>query len=327
MHVVTGATGHVGNVLVRELLKDKKKVRAIIEPNTSNLNLYGLDIEMEYANILDRQQLVKAFEGAEVVYHLAAKISILPGQDKIIHAVNYEGTKNVIEACRSCHVKRLVYMSSVHALTEPASGIIDESMPFDPHNDRGEYDRSKAKASIEVIKAAEEGLETVIVCPSGVIGPYDYLMSSLAKTFLNFINKKINFVIEGAYDFVDVRDVVAGTILAAEKGKSGHTYILSGERSSIRDIFLKLGTISGRELPKRSIPRFLALGASCFSTLYCLITKATPYFTTYALLTLMRNSSFSHQKATSELGYRPRPITHSLRDTFRWFKKTGMVKV
>ncbi len=327
MQVVTGATGHVGNVLVRELLKNKKSVRATIEPNTSNLNLYGLDIEMEYADILNVEQLIKAFKGADVVYHLAAKISILPGQDKIIHAVNYEGTKNVIEACKRCHVKRLVYMSSVHALREPASGIIDESMPFDPYNDRGEYDRSKAKASLEVIKAAEEGLETVIVCPSGVIGPYDYLMSSLAKTFLNFINKKINFVIEGAYDFVDVRDVVAGTVLAAEKGKSGHTYILSGERSSVRELFLKLGIISGRELPKRSIPRSLALGAACFSTLYCLITKATPYFTTYALLTLTRNSFFSHQKATSELGYRPRPILHSLRDTFFWFKKTGMVKV
>jgi dihydroflavonol-4-reductase len=326
MQVVTGATGHVGNVLVRELLKKKYKVRAVIEPGKECVNLSRFAIERAYADILDLEGLADAFSGAHTVYHLAAMISILPGQDKVTDRINYEGTKNVIEACRRSGVKRLVYMSSVHALKEPITGIIDEALPFDPLNDRGGYDRSKAKASIEVLRAVDEGLDAVIVCPSGVIGPYDYLVSSMARMITQYSNNRLGFVFEGAYDFVDVRDVARGSILASEKGRSGQVYILSGQRRTIRQIFSSLDEITGPRRPKRRIPMALAIFASFFSTLYCLAAKTTPYFTTYALRTLMRNSYFSHAKATKELGYMPRPVKFSLRDTVSWFKKAQIIR-
>src|SRR5680860_451107 len=144
------------------------------------------------------------------------------------------GTQNVIKACIKCRVRRLVYISSIHAIKEPPCGvIIDESLPLGINNPMSEYARSKAKASLEVLKSTGNGLDAVMVYPTGVIGPYDYKISPVSKTIIDFANKKLKFYIDGAYDFVDVGDVAAGCILACDKGEKGESYILSGERVTV----------------------------------------------------------------------------------------------
>ena len=327
MIVVTGATGHVGNVLVRKLINSNKKIRVLLENNTDSSILDDLQIEKVTGNLLNPDSLLEAFKGAEIVFHLAAKISLIPNEDDIVRRVNYIGTKNVIEACKICKVKKLVYMSSVHALQEPPDGIvIDESYPFDPDNNRGEYDRSKAMASLEVVNSIEKDFETVVVCPSGIIGPYDYLISFMGKTIIDFINGKIKFFIDGAYDFVDVRDVVEGTISAADKGLAGEKYILSGQRISVKEILEILSYASRFEVPKMKIPKWLATAASSLATIYYSLFKAKPVFTKYSFNTLQRNSLFSHFKASEELGYNPRPVKESILDSVLWFKKLGLLK-
>ncbi|MCL5072086.1 MAG: NAD(P)H-binding protein, partial [Actinobacteria bacterium] len=115
MHVVTGATGHVGNVIVRELLARGKTVKALIRKTSNKAVLEGLKVEKALGNILDLDSLLKAFRHAEVVFHSAAEISILSGRNKLIYETNVEGTRNVIKACIMCGVKRLIYISSIHA--------------------------------------------------------------------------------------------------------------------------------------------------------------------------------------------------------------------
>jgi len=326
MDLVTGATGHIGNVLIRELLKRGKKVRALILPNEDTASLNGLKVDIAIGNILNLDSLIKAFKDVDVVYHLASIISILSGNEKLIHQTNVVGTQNVIKACFKCKVKRLLYTSSIHALKEPPHGIIiDESQPFDSYNKRGEYDRSKAKASLEVLKAVDKGLDTVIICPTGVIGPYDFRISSIGQTIINFVNKKHRFIINGAYDYVDVRDVAVGHILVCDKGKSGEIYILSGQRINISNMMKMLEDITKVKAPHYIIPILLAKILATFAEIYYKLTKIKPIFTKYTINTLLSNSFISHKKASEELGYSPRPIKESIEDSINWFKEQGIL--
>ena len=326
MDLVTGSNGSIGNVLVRELLNRGRNVKALIRSNSDITSLKGLDIEKISGDILDVDSLNKAFSGVDTVYHLAGVISIMPGNKKFIRKVNFEGTRNVIVACKRNGVGKLVYTSSIHALTEPPEGTtIDEKMPFDPENNRGEYDRSKALASLAVIQASKDGLPSIIACPTGVLGPYDFGLSPIGQTFVDFYNRKMKIVIGGAYDFVDVRDVATGLIKAAQKGRDGQTYILSGERVSMDEMFSMLAEITGVQAPKIKIPLWLARIAGYFTPLYYKVAKKAPRFTSYSISTLASNSFISHQKATRELSYDPRPIREAIDDTCNWFNEAKIL--
>ena len=326
MDVVTGSNGSIGNVLVRELLKRGRTVRVFSRPTSDIKSLEGLEVEKVVGNIQDVDSLIKSFKGADIVYHLAAMISIMPGDRSLIRSINFEGTRNVVNACLICGVKRLVYTSTIHALKEPPFGtVIDENMPFNPKNNRGEYDRSKALASLEVVKAAKNGLDSVLVCPTGVLGPYDFKISAISQTFIDFINKKLKFMVNGAYDFVDVRDVAVGHILAAERGKTGENYILSGERVTMDEIMSILEEITGVGASRLRVPIWMAKIAGVFTPIYYKLTNTTPRFTGYSISTLQSNSYISHEKASKELGYSPRTVRQSIKDTIKWFRENKII--
>lgn len=324
MIVVTGATGHIGNVLVRELLSRGEKVRVLISPSKNTAPLDGLEVEMVEGDVCKLDSLIPAFKGSDVVYHLAGLISILPGKSKLLHQVNVTGTQNVIAACRQTGVRRLVYTSSIRAIVEPPHGTaIDETMPFDPARVMGEYDRSKAQATLEVLKAVEQGLDAVIVCPTGVMGPYDFKPSEMGQLLIDFSKKKLAAYIDGAGDFVDVRDMATGHIIACEKGRTGESYILSGERLTIAELMLLFEEITGVKAPRLKMPIWLAKTIAIFTPLYYNLTKTKPRFTSYSISTLNSNSVVSMTKAHHELDYSPRPIRESIADTSRWFKENG----
>lgn len=322
MNLVTGATGHIGNVLVRLLNEHGERVRAMIMSGEDPSPLNGLDVEVVEADVLDYQSLLKAFADIEVVYHLAGIISILPGKDHMVQAVNVSGTRNVIQAARSCGVRRLVYTSSIHALQRVPEGImIDESVPFDVEHAISSYDSSKASASISVLNAVQAGMDAVIVCPTGVIGPYDFRLSEMGQLILDCVDQKPMLYVDGAYDFVDVRDVAQGLILAGEKGRCGENYILSGERIEVPDIIKIVQEVLGGRLFSLKIPFSLARFSANFTPLYYRLTHGKPRFTSYSLATLTANSNISHSKAHLELGFSPRPLRESLADTVKWFLK------
>jgi dihydroflavonol-4-reductase len=326
MNVVTGATGHAGNVIVRELLARDRRVKVFVRPTSDITPLKEFKVEVATGDILNLDSLISAFKNTDIVYHLAGDVSIMPGNDKYMHEINVVGTQNVIKACIECRVKRLVYMSSIHAIKEPPDGVvIDESLPFDPDSLISEYQRSKARASLEVLKAVDSGLDSVVVCPTGFMGPYDYKISIIGKTVIEFAKKKLKFLIDGAYDFVDIRDVAIGSILACDRGKTGESYILSGERVTINEFMLMLEDVTGVKTPRYKVPIWLAKFVATFSQLYCRLTKTEPYLTRYSIYTLLSNSNISHKKATRDLGYSPRPIKNSVADSIQWFKDHGML--
>ena len=322
MIAVTGATGHIGNVLVRELLERGKAVRTILPPGENRAPLAGLNLEVAESDVRGLDSLVRAFNGVETVYHLAGVISILPGKKKLLEDVNVKGTQNVVEACFRTGVKRLVYISSIHAVKEPPHGtIISESQPYDPSSVLGEYAKSKARATLLIIEAVKRGLDAVIVCPTGVIGPYDYKISEMGQLIQDFLQQKMKACVDGAYDFVDVRDIARGLILACEKGRRGEGYILSGERITVRDLFSLLEKISGIKAPGWQVSCRLARAIGVLATPYYLLSKVKPLFTAYSIDVLSSNSLVSSEKARRELGYSTRSIRESLFDAVSWFKE------
>jgi len=320
MILVTGATGHLGNVLVRQLVAQGEKVRALFLPGEDHTPLKELPVEIIEGNVLSPESLKPAFKDIQRVYHLAGVISIMPGKDQWMRQVNVTGTQNVIQACRQAGVKRMVYTSSIHALERPPHGVtIDETLNFDAHNPAGEYDRTKAEASLKVLEAVEEGLDAVLVCPTGVIGPYDYRGSEMGNLILGWMKKKVQVIIDGMFDFVDVRDIARGQILAGEKGRKGETYILSGERISLETMLELVQSTAGIHAPKIKIPIDLAKFAAYFTPLYYRLTHSTPRFTPYSIETVQSNSSISHAKAKRELGYLPRLLSVSIPETVAWW--------
>jgi dihydroflavonol-4-reductase len=321
MILVTGATGHIGNVLVRKLKAKGLGVRVLILPEDNFSPLSGLEVEKVEGDVTDLDSILPTFDGVEIVFHLAGIISIMPGQDEILYKVNVEGTRNVVEACLENGVKRLVYTSSVHALKEPPHGTrIDESCSFEPEYSRGGYDRSKAQASLEVIKGVEKGLNAVIVCPSGIIGPCDYNISQMGQLFLNYMNGDMKAYIEGAYDFVDVRDVAQGLILACQNGESGESYILSGEKITVNELMDILEELTSVRRPWIKIPQWIAHAAGKIAPIYYRNSNKKPLFTSYSAEVLVSNCAISNKKAINELGYNPRPIKESIRDSVEWFQ-------
>lgn len=320
MNLVTGATGHIGNVLVRRLVELGKKTRAFILKGDDQSHINDLDIERKEGDVLDLASLVEAMQGVDTVYHLAGIISIMPGRQAQVWKVNVEGTRNVIEAARQAGVRRLVYTSSIHAITRAPQGeVIDETLGFDQNNPYGEYDRSKAAASLEVIKAASQDLDSVIVCPTGVIGPYDFLGSEMGEVLRGASEGRMVFYVDGAYDFVDVRDVVDGIISARERGRCGESYLLSGKKLSVRHLLDMVREATGKSFACLKLPFSLARLAAQITPWYYQQTKTRPRFTPYSLEVLQSNSDISHAKASKELGYQPRTPIETISDTVRWY--------
>ena len=319
MWLVTGATGHIGNVLVRKLLERGEKVRVLIPPGENREPLNGLHVEALEGDVLDPDAVFESMRGIKGIFHLAGVISIMPGANPFVRKVNVDGTKNILRAAREKKIDKLVYTSSIHAIQRVEDGVIDENIPYDMNNPYGAYDRSKAEATLEVLHAAQTGLEAVIACPTGVIGPYDYRGSMMGAVIHDAAAAKPTLYVDGAYDFVDVRDVADGLIIAAEKGRRGESYILSGQKISVRYMLETVREVTGKNFFQMKIPFDLAKFAALFTPMYYQMAHATPRFTPYSLEVLKSNSNISHAKASRELGYQPRSLYESIRDTVKWF--------
>ena len=322
---VTGASGHLGVNLVRALIAHGRDVRIIT--HNSTLGLEDLEIERRSGDISDPDSLARAFEGADVVYHLAAYISLLMSDLDRCTAVNVEGTRNVIEACRRNNVRRLVHFSTIHALcNDPIDVPIDENRPLVMSRKSAPYDLSKATGERLVRQAAGEGVNAVIINPTGVIGPYDYKPSHFGQALIMMAQGSIPVLIEGGFDWVDARDVAEGAIKAEQLAPPGANYLLSGTWLPVKEVAAIVARIMGRKPPTLVCPVPVANACAPAVTAVSQWTGTRPIFTSVSLKALAGNRNISHAKATSELGYAPRPIRETLSDTLQWFKDNGYIK-
>lgn len=318
--VVTGATGHVGNVLVRALRARDIPVRVLVRPGSDLSALAGLDVERVIGDVTVPESLAALVAGADVVFHAAGLVSITAGRERQLDAVNVQGTRNVLDACRAADVRRLVYVSSVHALAEPApGGCLDERGGFEVAKAFGPYGQSKAAASKLVQDAAREGLiDAVLVLPVGCVGPNDYLYSEVGQLVGMAGRGVLPLVIAGGYDWVDVRDVALGAMAAAERAPTGEAYLLSAGYLKATELCAIVAREAGVRPPLAAVPLWLARVASYGGYAWERVTGRRALLTPYAVHTISKAFTISSEKARQELGFAPRPLEQTLAETWRW---------
>jgi dihydroflavonol-4-reductase len=322
---VTGASGHVGGNLVRALLAQGRRVRVLVRRDRRALE--GLDVEIVEGDLFDEASLARLVEGAETVFHLAARISIVGPEGGLVERTNVLGALNVAEACLAAGVGRLVHASSIHAFsTHPNSEVVDETRALALDRRHLDYDRSKARGTLEILAAVERGLDAVIVHPSGIVGPNDFKTSRMGAVILDMVHRRLPALIDGGYNWVDVRDVVDGMLAAERKGRRGERYLLTGRWAHVVELAALVTRFTSRPTPRFRTPLWLALPASYGSLCWGRLTRTTPKFTPGAVRAVSMHRYVSHMKATDELGYRPRPLEATIRDTLAWFAEAGMVE-
>ncbi len=323
MIAVTGGSGHVGANLVRQLLARGEKVRALVCDDARGLA--GLAVEKVRGDLADRAALRRLLEGCDLLYHLAAKIAIGGESWDFVAATNVEGVRNVTAAAREAGVRRMVHFSSIHAIEpRPLDGTVDETRPLRDGLRGPRYDRSKAAGERVLRDAIDRGLDAVVVCPTAVLGPHDFKPSRMGRVLLALRGRRLPGLVDGGFNWVDARDVAAGAITAAERGKTGERFLLSGEWRSMTELAATVEEVTRARPPRFVSPMWLARVGAPFALWTAQALGQPVLFSPAALNALREHRYISHDKATRLLDYHPRPLRDTVADTFAWFDASGV---
>ena len=331
-YLVTGAAGFLGGTICRQLIERGEDVRAFVLPGDPAMKYVPREAEIVEGDLTDMASLEKLFsveEGAEtIVLHIASIVTVNPDYSSKVMEVNVDGTRNIIRLCLSHpECKKLVYCSSTGAIPEAAMGqAIREVRRFDPDEVVGCYSRSKAMASQAVLDAVhEQGLNACIVHPSGIMGPEDYAIGETTGTLIKIIKGEMPAGIDGSFNLCDVRDLAAGTIAAADKGKAGECYILANEPVSFRDFSRMVSDEAGCKKVGMFLPIWAANMMGGMMEKQAKKKGVKPMMTRFSVYNLARNNKFDSTKAVRELGYSTRSYRDTIHDEIQWLKETGKI--
>jgi dihydroflavonol-4-reductase len=324
---VTGGAGFLGGNLVRALLARGDKVRVLVREDRTGID--GLGVEEMPGDVRNLTDLQACFQGVDAVFHCAAVVSIQGSQGGWVEEVNIGGPKNVVQACLDQGVKKLVHFSSVHALDpRPQDEPIDETRalcsPDELHHPA--YARSKAAGEREIMAGVAKGLDACILNPSGMIGPFDFRPSPLGEALIQMHQRSLPGLVNGGYNWVDVRDVVNSAIIALEKGRPGERYLVTGHSTSVRVLAEEAQAVTGKKPPIFTSPLWLAKVSAPLLEGWAKFRKQPPLYTRESVQVLGDNDDFVCEKAKAELGHSPRPLSESLKDTYGWFEEAGLIR-
>lgn len=315
--LVTGANGHLGNHLCRQLLAAGQRVRAMVHRRRDALE--GLDLERITADVTDGRAFEGAARGCDWILHAAARIDLDDRALGPMSRVNQLGTLNAVAAARAAGA-RLVHVSSIEALEPfPLQQRVDETRALTEHPAFA-YGSTKAEAERTVRSAIGNGLDAVIVNPTAMLGPEDHGPSHAGRMIQQLIGRELPALVTGGFDWVDVRDVASAIIAAAARAPTGARYLLGGRWRSLRDLARMVCAEAGCS-PPPTLPRTLAWIGLPFATAWSRLTSTTPRFTRGSLTVLAEYRDVDHSRATRELGYAPRPLEDTVADTVAWFRE------
>jgi nucleoside-diphosphate-sugar epimerase len=319
--LVTGATGHLGANLVRQLLQEGERVRVLLRPSSDLRAIDGLGVERALGDIRNPVALADAVKGCTRVFHCAAKISITSGAEREIYETNVLGTRNVLAAAAQAGVSRVVVTGSFSAVGHHPDRPSDERDPFDPFAKALPYERSKAAVEHECLKAVADGQEVVIAISCAIIGPNDFKPSRMGRLIQDFARGRVPAYIPGGFEFVAARDIVQGHLLAMERGRPGQRYIFSTEFVAVDTLMAWLEEITGKPRPRlRLPPPLMAAIASIASPLLSTFAPNRPQRLTPGAIHLLRMGRRADcSKARRELGYSPSSVKDAVREAHAWF--------
>ena len=332
LYLVTGAAGFLGGHVCRQLIERGDKVRAFALPGDKAIQYIPEGVEVCEGNLCNMEDVQRFFtveEGTETIcLHIASIVTVTPDYSPLVMNVNVGGTKNIIRCCQDHkECKKLVYCSSTGAIPEEKKGRkIREVIYFDEDQTVGCYSRSKAIATQAVLDAANvDGLNACVVHPSGILGPEDPAIGETTKTIIEIIRGEMPMGMEGSFNLCDVRDLAAGLIGAADKGKKGECYILANEEVSFRDFCKLLCKESGCKPIKKFLPLGIAYKLAAMMEKLAAKSGKAPLMTTFSVYNLARNNSFDYSKAQKEIGYKTRPYSDTIRDEITWLKEHAYI--
>lgn len=314
--VVTGASGFLGGVLIRELLARGTPVRAVDLRRGQGLD--GLDIEWMQADVLDRSSLGAALHGADSVYHLAAVISVSGDPTGRVWETNVTGVRNTAEAALEAGVRRFVHCSSIHAYDIGATDDITEESPRSEDPQLPVYDRSKAAGERELHRVIASGLDAVICNPTAIIGPGDFTASRMNSVLIAMFRRRLPALIEGGFDWVDVRDVARSAMEAERVGVTGENYILAGHHLSVTELAGVVHEVTGIRVPSITLPMWFASLWSPIANIVGRRSNSPLWYTTESLNALRSDPHVTSNKARRELDHEPRTIHDTVSDLYEW---------
>jgi dihydroflavonol-4-reductase len=326
MDLVTGGTGFVGTHVVRALLARGRAVRCLARHGSRRDNLAGLDIDIVEGDLTDPASLARATKGASTLYHVAADYRLWTRHRGDLHRSNVEGTENVLRAAADTGVAKVVYTSSVAALGLVDGGSADETTPVVRDRIIGNYKKSKYDAERVADAWAGKGLPVVIVNPSTPIGERDIKPTPTGQMIVDFLNRKMPAYVDTGLNLVDVRDVAAGHLLAAEKGKVGERYILGHRNMTLKEILDALSTLTGIPSPTVKLPHWIPFAAAAIDTAFARVSWRAPHVSIDSVRMSTHRMFFDASKAVRELGLPQTPVEEALGRAVAWFRENGYVR-
>lgn len=322
--LVTGGTGFVGANLVRALLADGHRVRVLVRPTSDRKALTGCPVEVVVGDILDQHSLKRAVAGCRMVFHVAADYRLWATDPAVLYRANVDGTRNVLEACGSVGVERVVYTSSCGTLGVPAGGQLgSETTPVSLQDMVGPYKRSKFLAERVAEEYAAKRLPIVIVNPTNPFGPWDVKPTPTGQMVVDFLKGRMFGTLDTGLNLVHVADVARGHILAAQKGRIGGKYLLGYRNCPLSEIFEMLARITGLPAPRWQVPYSLIWVGALAMEGVARLTRTPPRVSLTAVRMAKKHMYFTAEKAMRELGFPQTPVEQALRDAVEWFVAHG----
>mgnify|MGYP001376869387 CR=1 FL=1 len=325
--LVTGAPGFVGAHIVHQLLERGVQVRGLARPGEDLRNLEGADIQIVEGDVRDREAMRAAVAEVDTVFHAAAIYEAYSRDPGRMYDVNLRGTFHVLEACRRAEVEKVVYTASIAALGRPAPGAIaDEQTAYEAWDLDFAYSRSKYFSKRTAEDFAAWGLDVRIVCPGIVFGPGDRVPTPSGRLILSLAAGEAPGYTDGGASYVDVRDAAAGHLAAAERGKAGESYIVTGHNLSNRDFLHVVCRVAGLRKRSLKIPAPLARAYVRVRESMAVRRDETPSLASAFFEYGARDCFYDNAKAVRELGVSFRPIDETVADALEWFRAEGRLQ-
>ena len=333
LYIVTGAAGNLGSAIVRQLVREQKSVRAFVLRGEEAAKHLPEGADVVEGDVTDTASLETLFahipEGTSTyVIHCAAMVSVSSLVAKQIWSVNVDGTQNIIDQCRA-HGARLIFIGSTGAIPEQPMGTsIREVDHYNPDAVIGLYDQTKAAASQLVLDAIHAGeIDGCIILPSGISGPGDYTFGNVSGVIREYVEGKMPAGVEGTFNCADNRDMAKAILRACEVGRTGESYILSGDMIGMKEVFDILSEHTGLPTIKTILPARMGKLIGVMSDFAEKLTHKPQRMTSFAVYNLLRNNEFDSSKAEAELGYKPRTMAQSIAEEIDWMLSEGIVTV
>lgn len=311
---VTGASGFTGSHLVKALCDRGDTVTALIRKTSKSDRLSGYPVELVYGDISDRAALRQGMAGADVVFHTAAYVELGLVDAAKMAQVNVEGTRAVLETAKELGIPKMVYCSTIGVFGDTQGEVINETFQRTQRDFSSAYDRTKYDAQMLVDQFAAAGLNVSSLMPSGILGPDDPHFGPVMQTFLKG-RLKLWAGGERITGVVHVDDLVQAMLLAAERGQPGGWYIISAGDLSTREMFAAVGKDAGVQPPAEAPEALVRLLGTILDPVGRLLNWQPPLSRERVHYIYDRCVRVDATKARQELGWNPRSLEQTLRDS------------